>query len=98
MKTTNEIFLQQMRVDKLLWEVTSKLINKVHPQTGGSLHLAHNWGNDEAKKHLDRHKDRQIFLNSLFGSHYKRAFIRQYPNHILSKNILTPKISTNGLR
>ena len=66
MKTTAQIYEQDNRVSKLLWEVTSAAIKRVHPDTGGSLHLAHNWGNAEAQTILEQHSQRQHLLYILF--------------------------------
>lgn len=85
MKTTSQIYEQDNRISRLLWEVTSQNIKRVHPDTGGNLHLAHNWGNDEAQKYLEQHSKRQSFIFHLFQKYYFRAFVRQYPNHTRSK-------------
>ena len=85
MKTTSQIYEQDNRVYKLLTEVTMAAIKRVHPDTGGSLHLAHNWGNSEAKAILEKHSKREHIIYTLFQKYYHKAFCLQYPNHLKAK-------------
>jgi hypothetical protein len=85
MKTTSQIYEQQNKIYSLLYNVTSQNINRVNPETGGNLHLAHNWGNDEAQKYLEQYNDRSSFLFRLINKHYHIAFCAQYPDHLTCK-------------
>lgn len=85
MKSTSSIYDQDSRVHRLLCEVTMASIKRVNPETGGSMHLAHNWGNEEAQKLLEQHRNREHFLFNLFKKHYHVAFCREYPDHMLAK-------------
>ncbi len=85
MKKVSDIYEQEKRVSNLLWHNSTTQIKRVHPETGGSLHLTHNWGNEEATKILQVHQDRQSKLYHLFQKHYHVAFCAQYPNHSAAK-------------
>lgn len=85
MKSTSQIYEQSDRLSKLLHIVTTNAIKRVHPETGGNIHLAHNWGNDEAQKILEQYRDRQSLIFNLGRKHYHLAFKRQYPEHLASK-------------
>jgi len=84
-KTTAQLRAQELRINKLLWENTTSQIKKVHPETGGSLHLCHNWGNVEAQKYLQQHQDRESKLFSAFREHYTQAFKKEYPEHMINR-------------
>ena len=86
MKTLTEIYEQQTRIYNLLQNVTTSQIKKAHPDTGGNMLLAHNWGNESAQKILSIHQNRSSFLFKLFQKHYHIAFCKTYPNHLLAQN------------
>lgn len=85
MKTLTEIHEQENRIYNLLHTVSSNQIKKVHPETGGSLHLAHNWGNEAAQNILSIHRERSSFLFKLFKKHYHTSFCNTYPDHLAAK-------------
>ena len=66
MKSLTEIHEQQTRIYNLLQNVTTSQIKKVHPDTGGNMLLAHNWGNEQAQKILSIYQSRSSFLFKLF--------------------------------
>ena len=85
MKTTSQVYSQDNRVSKLLWQVTSAAIARVHPETGGNLHIAHNWGNDEAQQLLEQFRDRQHRIFTISRELYRKAFKMEYPNHTANR-------------
>jgi hypothetical protein len=85
MKTTGQIYDQYDRTTDLLYVVTIQKLKKAHPETGGSLHLAHNWGNEEAQKILSIHFDRLSKIHRIYEKLYRKAFRIQYPDHLSNK-------------
>lgn len=85
MKSFSTIYDQHARIHTLLYQVTTANIKRVHPDTGGSIHLAHNWGNEAAKQYLDQYLNRQIMLSKLFNKYFHNAFKIAYPNHLNSQ-------------
>lgn len=81
MKSTSQVYEQGIRLSQLLHEVTTQNIERVHPETGGSLHLSHNWGNEAALKYLEQYRNRQSLLYDLGKRYYHIAFCAQYPQH-----------------
>lgn len=84
-KTTKQIYEQQKRVSDLLHQVTVQAVKRADATTNGNIHLAHNWGNEEAVKELDRYYERMIKLNRIQDRLYKQAFAREYPGHLMAK-------------
>jgi hypothetical protein len=84
MKSTKEVYAQEQKVYRLLWEVSTTLIEKAHPATGGNHLYAHNWGNAEARKVLDNHSRRSTRIFNICHL-YKQAFKAEYPNHLSNK-------------
>ena len=85
MKTTAELRAQEIRIDKLMWHNSTRLIAQAHPATGGNHMLTNNWGNTEARKILDQFMERQHKLFHAFKRHYKEAFKIEYPKHLINR-------------
>lgn len=82
MKSTATIYDQQERVYKLLYANAIRQMSQIDPATGGSLHLAHNWGNEKAQQYLQQYQRRCEILTALFTKYYRRAFKYEYPAHL----------------
>ena len=85
MKSTTQVYEQDKRVSNLLFATTKAAIERVHPETGGSLHLAHNWGNEAAKAAIEQHQNRQHIIYAVSQRLYKVAFKQEYPEHLSNK-------------
>ena len=48
-KTTAQIYAQRQSIFSRAMRLADREAARVHPETGGSQHLVHNWGNAQAK-------------------------------------------------
>lgn len=88
MKNTATVWNQQERIYKLLQITTSAKIKKADPATGGNIHLASNWGNNETQEHINQYHNRGAMLFRLFQKYFDIAFCYDYPEHEHSKRLM----------
>lgn len=85
MKTVSEIYNQYQRICSALAAAKRNNILKADPQTDGIEMLAHNWGNDAAKKAIQDADKRRYKIGAIYEEAYFKAFKMEYPDHIISK-------------
>ena len=73
MKTTRNIYDQHQRIYASLISVTKMRIERSHPETGGNLLCAHNWGNDGAKAAIKWMDEQNKKERTLYETMYNLA-------------------------
>ncbi|MEP2668961.1 MAG: hypothetical protein ABJH04_08195 [Cyclobacteriaceae bacterium] len=87
-KSTATLLRQQERIWKLLLAQTKHFISEAHPETGGNMLLANNWGNEKAKALVRQFYERCSRNFNILKVKYKIAFALENPEHVTSDRIL----------
>ena len=91
MKTTQQLFAQEKRLNSLIWQIGKREMKRADPDTDGNPMLVNNWGNEASKRSSEKMYNRLSRLFHVFREKYNEAFALEYPNHLMSKRYLSEK-------
>ena len=83
-KTSENAYAQYSRLYQDMVTRAQEKIREADPATSGSMHLAHNWGNAQARAILNWFNRRRNRLTLSYPAVQKRAFSRENPTHSLA--------------
>lgn len=73
MRTSLQIAQKGERIHKQMTELYKSRIRSVHPETGGNMMLASNWGNESAASLVREYNRRSEYLTYLRAAMYYKA-------------------------